>query len=132
MRVTRHWKERAMQYHHLYAGPDGESHWDTVKVGLEERTFAPPAKAIEISDPETTTQTMFLRLRAGWDEPIHPTPVRQTLVCLSGQVDVTASDGEVRRIGKGDVWRMEDRQGKGHHTRVVSAEDFECLIVQFD
>ena len=92
----------------------------------------PPAKAIEISEPEAATHSLFLRLRAGWDEPIHPTPVRQTLICLRGEVEVTASDGEKRRIGPGDVWRMEDRHGKGHHTRVTSAEDFDCVIVQYD
>jgi hypothetical protein len=121
-----------MQYHRLFADANGESHWDTVTVTLAERTFAPPAQAIEISDPERTTQSMFLRLRAGWNEPIHPTPVRQTLICLAGRAEVTASDGEMRSIGKGDVWRMEDKHGKGHHTKVVSDGDFECLIVQYD
>lgn len=116
----------------LYADAEGESHWTDVTVALAERSFAPPAKAIEISDPEAATHSLFLRLRAGWDEPIHPTPVRQTLICLRGEVEVTASDGEARRIGTGDVWRMEDRHGKGHHTRVTSDEDFECVIVQFD
>ena len=117
---------------HLYAGPDGESHWRDVDVTLEERQFAPPAKAIEISEPEAVTQTLFLRLRAGWDEPVHPTPVEQRLICLQGQVTVTASDGEARVIGPGDVWHMADKSGKGHHTRVTSAEDFHCVIVQFD
>ena len=121
-----------MQYHWLYADADGESHWKTVDVALEERSFAPPAKAIEISASEPATQTLFLRLRAGWDEPIHSTPVRQTLVCLSGRIAVTASDGEVREIGPGDVWRMEDTHGKGHHTKVISDEDCDCVMVQFD
>jgi quercetin dioxygenase-like cupin family protein len=121
-----------MKYIRLYADANGESHWEDIAVNLEERSFAPPAKAIEISPPEQTTQTMFLRLRAGWDEPIHPTPVRQKLICLQGEVEVTASDGEKRRIGKGDVWHMEDKHGKGHHTRVTSAEDFESVIIQYD
>ena len=34
-------------------------------------------------------------------------------------------------IGKGDVWHMEDCSGKGHHTRVISDEDFEAVIVQY-
>ena len=121
-----------MRYHLLYADDAGESHWTDVDVALTERRFAPPAKAIEISDPEATTQALFLRLRAGWDEPIHPTPVAQMLVCQTGRVAVTASDGEVRTIGPGDVWRMEDKHGKGHHTKVVSRDDFTCVIVQYD
>lgn len=101
-------------------------------VVLEEKSFAPPAKAIEISEPEPVRRTMFLRLKAGWDEPIHPTPVAQRLVCLAGTVRVTASDGEPRDIGPGDVWHMEDKQGKEHHTVVTSAEDFESVIVQYE
>ena len=121
-----------MRYHKLFADENGESHWLEIEIGLQERTFAPPAKQIEISEPESAAQTIFLRLRRGWNEPIHPTPVRQRLVCLAGCVEVTASDGESRRIGQGDVWQMEDRTGKGHHTKVISKEDFEAVIIQFD
>ena len=120
-----------MIFKKLYADAAGESHWEDVTVSLEEKTFAPPAKAIEISKPETVTQTMFLRLKKGWDEPIHPTPVAQKLICMAGVVRVTASDGEFRDIGPGDVWHMEDTHGKGHHTVVTSDEDFLSVIVQY-
>lgn len=119
-----------MQFHDLFADETGESHWRTVDVALAERSFAPPAKAIEISQIAPSTGMLFLRLAAGWNEPIHPTPLAQTLVCLRGQVRVTASDGEAREIGPGDVWRMADTSGKGHHTEVISADDFECVITQ--
>lgn len=121
-----------MHFHHLYADEDGASHWRTVDVSLAERVFAPPAQSIELSEAEPATFAVFLRLRAGWDEPTHPTPKRQTLVCLRGTVEVTASDGEARRIGPGNVWRMEDTHGAGHHTRVISDEDFESVVIQFD
>ncbi|MDI3335215.1 cupin [Defluviimonas aestuarii] len=119
-----------MQYHHLYADETGESRWRDVEVSVRERTFAPPAKAIEISDPVRAGKMLFLRLRAGWDEPAHASPIPQTLVCLRGTAIVTASDGTERTIGAGTVWRMEDTTGKGHHTRVLDGEDFECVIVQ--
>ncbi len=120
-----------MHYHRLYSDASGESRWQEVEVSLQERVFAPPAQEIEISDPEKVSQLMFLRLRSGWDEPIHPTPVRQKLICLKGRVRVTASDGEAREIGAGDVWHMQDLTGKGHHTCVISQEDFEAVIVQY-
>jgi len=120
-----------MKYHHLYCDEAGESHWRDVEVPLEERSFAPPAKGILISDPEPAKALVFLRLPVGWDEPIHPSPIPQTLICLAGAVRVTASDGEVRDIGAGDVWRMEDLHGKGHHTRVIGDRDFDATIVQF-
>lgn len=119
-----------MKFLKLYSDADGESHWQDVEVELEERTFAPPAKAIEVSVPEDAKQLMFLRLKAGWNEPVHPTPVVQKLICLAGGVRVTASDGEQRDIGPGDVWHMGDTHGKGHHTLVTSDEDFLSVIVQ--
>ncbi|MGB3279403.1 MAG: cupin [Pseudorhodobacter sp.] len=119
-----------MKFYKLFADAEGESHWQDITVTLAEQVFALPAKAIEISAAEPATQMLFLRLRAGWNEPIHPTPVRQKLVCLAGSVRVTASDGETREIARGDVWHMEDRHGKGHHTQVTSTEDFEAVIIQ--
>lgn len=75
---------------------------------------------------------MFLKLPTGWNEPVHPTPQKQALICLAGAVCVTASDREAREIGPGDVWIMEDLTGKGHHTRVISDDDFNAIIVQYD
>lgn len=120
-----------MKFLRLFSDEDGESHWQEVEVPLAERVFAPPAQDIELSEPEPVAQMVFLRLKSGWNEPIHPTPVRQKLVCLAGTARVTASDGEVRDIGRGDVWHMEDLSGKGHHTQVTSAGDFEALVVQY-
>lgn len=119
-----------MRYYRLFADDDGESHWEDVEVTLEERSFAPPARDIEVSESEPATRMMFLRLRAGWNEPVHPTPVAQKLICLGGCARVTASDGEIRDIGPGDVWHMEDTHGKGHHTAVTSEVDFKTVIVQ--
>jgi hypothetical protein len=119
-----------MWFHHLYADESGESHWRKVELMLQERIFAPPAQRIFIS--EATKVLVFLSLKSGWNEPSHRTPKRQILMCLAGAVRVTASDGEARDIGRGDVWRMEDVTGKGHHTRVISGVDFEAVVVQFD
>jgi hypothetical protein len=121
-----------MRYQKLFSDDAGESHWEDVEVTVETRVFAPPAENIEISEGEPVRQMMFLRLQSGWNEPTHPTPVRQKLICLAGAVRVPASDGQFRDIGRGDVWHMEDNHGKGHHTMVTSDEDFECVIVQYE
>lgn len=121
-----------MKFLKLYCDEAGESHWQEIEVSLAERSFAPPAREIEVSEPETVGKLLFLRLKSGWNEPAHPTPVRQKLVCLAGAARVTASDGDIRDIGRGDVWHMEDLTGKGHHTQVTSEDDFEALVVQYD
>lgn len=121
-----------MHYQLLYCDESGDSHWREVEVTLSEQVFAPPAQDILVSAPDAAQAMIWLRLEVGWNEPIHPTPKRQLLICLSGRIRVTASDGEVREFGQGDCWRMEDTFGKGHHTRVISETDFDCAIVQFD
>jgi quercetin dioxygenase-like cupin family protein len=122
----------SMDYHHLYADDAGESHWREVEVRLMERTFAPPATGINVSEPESVARMMFMSLRAGWNEPVHPTPKKQALICLAGVVRVTASDGESRKIGPGEVWLMEDLIGKGHRTHVISDREFKALIIQYN
>lgn len=87
-----------MRYHHLCADDAGESHWRNVEVVLEERTFAPPAHGILVSEPEAVTRMMFLKLPAGWNEPVHPTPKKQALICLAAA-----------RQSKGDVLDYVDR-----------------------
>ena len=121
-----------MHYHHLFATDDGESHWRDVEVPLTPVAFAPPAQNIHASESEAATQAVFLSLPTGWNEPPHPSPHPQYLIVRSGIVEVTASDGEARIIGPGDVWRMEDTHGKGHHTKVIGETIFEAVVVQLN
>jgi hypothetical protein len=45
-------------------------------------------------------------------------------------VEVTASDGETRRIGQGELLLLEDTTGKGHSTRALG--DIKTLVVRTD
>lgn len=114
----------------LYAGSDGLSRWRDETAALVPRLFAPPAGPIAASDPEPAKTLLFLELPPGWDDPAHPSPRRQTLMVLAGEAEVTAGDGEVRRLGPGDVWRMEDTAGQGHRTRVAGEATFRAAVVQ--
>jgi uncharacterized cupin superfamily protein len=49
---------------------------------------------------------------------------------LSGEWQVTASDGESRRFGVGSVLLVEDTTGKGHSSRVVSETDSLAALVK--
>ena len=44
----------------------------------------------------------------------HPAPRRQYIVNLDAGVKLTASDGESRFIGPGEIILVEDTTGKGH------------------
>ena len=51
---------------------------------------------------------------------------------ISGEWEVTASDGETRRLAVGSVLLVEDTHGKGHSSRVVSETDSLAAMVQLD
>ena len=67
---------------------------------------------------------------AGWTSDWHPSSARNLFVVLSGEWEVTASDGEARRFKTGDVLLVEDTTGKGHTSRVVSEEDSVALMIE--
>jgi len=51
-------------------------------------------------------------------------------VVLSGEWEIEASDGTVRKFSSPNVLLAEDTIGKGHRSRVVSKEDSLALVVQ--
>lgn len=110
----------------------GESYFEERGVSFSDKSFAPPAAPIAVSDPEPSTALLFVSLPAGWDDVTHPSPRCQTLVGISGAVRVTTSDGTAMDIGPGTVWRMEDVHGKGHHTRVIGDVAYLAAIVQHE
>ncbi len=103
-----------MKYLRLYAGPDGETHFEDVEFELEPLPgrngvgSAWPASAAIFLAPRESSAAL-----AAW----HNAPARQFVVQLSGEAEYEASDGEVRRLGPGGVMLVEDTTGKGHRAR---------------
>ena len=62
---------------------------------------------------------------------MHP-PKKQFLICLKGQLEVTASDGKTCTFGPGDSMLMEDVDGKGHRTRVKGADECLAAVIPID
>lgn len=114
-----------MKYARLYAGPDGESHFDDVEVAL-----TPGAVSSDLSAPMPVEGIMFLRGRAGGAGPSwHHAPRRQFVITLTGEPVVTASDGEQRRFGPGAVLFVEDLTGKGHLTEPRGTDIWRALFL---
>jgi hypothetical protein len=59
----------------------------------------------------------------------HHAPRRQFVVTLSGEAEVEASDGEVRRIVPGTVMLADDLTGRGHITRGVGTQERLSLFI---
>jgi hypothetical protein len=119
---------RVARYVRLYADAAGESHFAEVAVPLVAADFAPPARPMNLSAFVPATRWAFFEIPAGWIGDWHPTPRRQVFFWLAGEVEITASDGAVRRFPAGTVLLVEDTTGKGHHSRTVAADTLAAVV----
>ena len=118
------------KYIRIYSDENGESHFEDLETELVPVDFAPPAAPLNIAQFLPATQSLWVGAPVGWagDEP-HPSPRRQVFCMLQGEVEVTASDATVRNFPTGGILLLEDTEGKGHSTRVISEQDVLILAV---
>ncbi|MCH7594213.1 MAG: cupin domain-containing protein [Chloroflexi bacterium] len=119
----------AVTYDRIYADEDGESHFETVEVALKEVDYAPPADPVYLSELEAATKVGVLMVSPGPAGDWHPTPVTQYLVVVSGEAEITVSDGEKRRFKPGQVFLTADKTGKGHYSENVSSEPLVLMVI---
>jgi hypothetical protein len=86
-----------MKYARLYADDAGEPHFEDVEVELTPTNYAPPAPPVSLSALAPATAVAFMAAPPGWDSDWHPTPRRQMVFYLAGEVEIEASDGSGRR-----------------------------------
>ena len=101
--------------HNLYCDANGESHWRDITVDWAQE--GPEGKT---STLEKGYGIIFRQTQAEHDRPWHPAPRRQYIVNLDAGVELTASDGEARVIGAGEIVLVEDVAGKGHLSKSVN------------
>jgi len=114
----------------LYTAPDGESRFEDLNAELNLTDFAPSEPPLYLSSFTPATKFAFFGAPAQWHSDWHPSSARNLFVVVSGEWEVTAGDGETRRFAAGSILLVEDTTGKGHTSRVISAEDSLALVVQ--
>ena len=119
-----------IKYTKIFSDKEGETHFKDIEIELESVDFAPPAPHLKLSSFNPATQYAFGVAPSGWLGDWHPTPRRQILFYLSGEVEVKVSDGEVRRFGAGSIVLLEDTIEKGHMSKVVGSRENVAAIVQ--
>ncbi len=119
-----------MNYTRIYCDADGESHFDDVSVNVAPVDFAPPAPPLNMAAPLKAERMILCAFPAAWVGNWHPTPRRQFYIQLSGELEVTVSDGEKRRFSSGSLILLEDTTGRGHLTRVAGSTLVEAVFVQ--
>ena len=116
-----------MKIQRRYVDKNGESHFEDVEVEVEEST-----RAGRLSARLPATGIIFREVPPDYDLDWHPAPQRQYIINLDAGVQLTASDGETRRIGAGEVILVEDTWGKGHLSKALDGKLPHCIFVTLD
>jgi hypothetical protein len=97
----------------IYADIDGNSH-------IQELPIATKPGKTRRTELAAATGLMYADYTASSVEDWHRTPARQFSISTSGEIEVEVSDGKKHAIHAGDIVFLEDLQGKGHITRILS------------
>ncbi len=116
-----------MKIHRLYVDKNGDSHFEDVEV-----MFTDSTRAGRLSARLAATGIIFREVPPDYDLDWHPAPRRQYIINLDAGVQLTASDGETRRIGAGEVILVEDTWGKGHLSKALDGKLRHCIFVTLD
>ena len=116
-----------MRIHNLYADADGESHFRDIEVD-----WAQQSPGGKLSKRLAATGVIFRETAGDYDLDWHPAPRRQYIVNLDAGVELTASDGERRLIGAGEVILVEDTSGKGHLSKAVAGQIRHSIFIPID
>ena len=116
-----------MRIHNLYTDEDGESHFRDLHVEWVEETSAG-----KFSERRPASGIIFRQVPPTYQLDWHPAPRRQYIINLDAGVRLTASDGESRTIGAGEVILVEDTTGKGHLSKAVDDHVRHCIFVPID
>jgi hypothetical protein len=116
-----------MRIHNLYADEAGASHFRDVDIAMPEET---PIGSLSALVP--AIGLIFRKTKGSYDVGWHNAPRRQYIINLDAAVRVTASDGESRIIGAGEVLLIEDVTGVGHQSQAVDGKDRHSIFVPID
>ena len=116
-----------MRIHNIYVDDAGETHWRDIEVEwVEERNGSKLSKRLP------ATGIIFRETAEDYDLSWHPAPRRQYIINLDAGVQLTASDGEARVIGAGEVVLVEDTTGKGHLSKSVNNQMRHSIFVPLE
>lgn len=116
-----------MRIHNLYVDADGETHFRDIQI---EWTSESPSGRLSTRRP--ATGIIFRQVPPTYDLDWHPAPRRQYIINLDAGVEITASDGERRVIGAGEVILVEDVSGRGHRSKAVDGKLRHCIFVPIE
>ena len=115
-----------MRYVRLYATSDGGSKFEDVEVVGQPSHVVDGVPPLILSPPFPVSALVFVEMpKEAVDfhpDVAHVAPRRQWVIVLSGQAEVTASNGDRRQFGPGDAVLVEDTVGQGHVTTPLTPD----------
>jgi uncharacterized protein (TIGR02246 family) len=113
-----------LRYVRIHTDAGGVSHFADEELVFTLLDFAPPAPPISVAEVVDANGVAVLSSPAGWHGDWHPSPRRQLMFVLDGELEVQVSDGETRRFrtGTNSMLLVEDTTGKGHISTVVGTD----------
>ena len=108
-----------MGMYRIFAGSDGESHIEELKL----------ANHPELGAMTNVSEVKVQEFEGTRDMPLHPLPERRLIIHLSGEVEITTSDGAKQIFRAGDIRLMDDVTGKGHaHVDLTPSEGVYIIL----
>ena len=116
----------------MYSDPSGESHFDDIEVHFESVNYTDGAPPLNLSEITAATHVKFMEAPAGWSSDWHTSSARTLFIVISGEWEVTVSDGESRRFAIGSVILVENTTGVGHTSRITSVDGSLAAMIQLE
>ena len=115
---------RVVNVTRIYAGDDGQSHFEDLWIPLEENVNHPAPTMAGRSIgfmAELPAEVMSFRVTPpGGDHPFHFSPGRSLQVTVKGVLELEVGDGTTRRFGPGDFLLLDEQgRGQGHMSREI-------------
>lgn len=108
----------------LWTGDDGESHFESGQVGLQEGArgdlLSPKMGAVSVSLQETDSGGSF-----DW----HTAPARQFVITLSGTLDFVTREQRHFTLDPSILLLAEDTAGGGHSWRLLDQQPWRRIYV---
>lgn len=119
-----------LSYLRIFADEKGESQAEWLDLPMSTKVFAPPAPSLDTSVASKASTITMLRLAPGWHGGWHPTPVKQWLFILGGEVNLQVSGGASYVLAAGSMILLEDTTGRGHQTTALGVTEVIAAAVQ--
>ena len=116
-----------MRIHNLFTDEACVSHFRDIEV-----EWAEERRTSKLSARLPAAGIIFRQSPGTYELDWHTAPRRQYIINLDAGVEITASDGEVRQIGPGEVILVEDVTGKGHLSKALDGKTRHSIFIPID